>query len=935
VTVGTGIALFGGLMHRATRRAEASTDLARLANAELETRVAERTADLARTNESVRNSEARMAGIVGSAMDAIISVDSSQNIVLFNTAAEKMFRCSADEVIGQPLDRFIPERFREHHRGHVEGFAETGVTSRSMRSLGTLNGVRADGEEFPIEASISQIFVDGQNIFTVILRDITERSRAELAAAHLAAIVDSSSDAIIGKDLNGLVTSWNAGAETMFGYSAQEMIGRSIMRIIPESRQIEESEILARLTRSERIEHFETVRQRKNGSLIDVSVTVSPIRNAEGKVVGASKVARDITERKQVEDERRAGEERLRDAQARLSSTLAAGSIGTWTWDIANDRLSGDEFIARMFSLESDAVAEGLPVSAYLKSLVADDQPLVSAALTRAIESCGQYDIEYRVKLADGELRWLQAKGRVNCDAAAKALEFHGAVMDIHERKLAEAERRASEDRYRTLFEYAPDGIVIADPQSYYLDANPAMCQLLGYTRDEIIGLHASDIVVADEIPRISDALAVIRSESEYQRVWSFRRKDGSTFPAEVIATKIPDGNLLAVIRDITERKRAEETLRDSEARYRLLFENNPFPMWVYDLETLKFLAVNDAATAYYGYSNLEFRSMTIMDIRPPEEVPALLDNVARPHGVIDRADTWKHLLKDGTLIDVEITSHLLDFDGRPARLVLANDITERNRAEDVIRKLNEELEIRVADRTAQLLAVNQELESFSYSVSHDLRAPLRHINGFSQALLEDHADKLDDEGKGYLNEVRSASREMAGLIDDLLQLARITRGEMRRERVDLTQLAFEVMKELIREDESRPYELSIGPGLFAFGDRRLLKITLTNLLGNAWKFSAHRDPAKIAFGQEMIDGDPVFFVRDNGAGFDDTYIGKLFGAFQRLHTVNEFAGTGIGLATVKRIINRHGGRVWAEGAVDQGAAFYFTLPEHQENKDE
>ena len=258
----------------------------------------------ARAEGALQQSQARMAGIVTSAMDAIISIDETQRILLFNIAAEKMFRLSAAEVMGQSLERLIPERFRGQHRQHVEGFGKTGVTSRSMRSLGALNGLRADGEEFPIEASISQVRVAGQQIYTVILRDITERKRADEAAALLAAIVESSSDAIVGKDLDSNVTSWNTGAERMFGYTASEIIGRSITQLIPPDRQDEEDKILARIRRGERVEHFETVRLRKDGRLIDVSVTVSPIRNSTGEIIGASKVARDITERKRVDEER-------------------------------------------------------------------------------------------------------------------------------------------------------------------------------------------------------------------------------------------------------------------------------------------------------------------------------------------------------------------------------------------------------------------------------------------------------------------------------------------------------------------------------------------------------------------------------------------------------------------------------------------------------
>jgi len=225
-----------------------------------------------------------------------------------------------------------------------------------------------------------------------------------------------------------------------------------------------------------------------------------------------------------------------------------------------------------------------------------------------------------------------------------------------------------------------------------------------------------------------------------------------------------------------------------------------------------------------------------------------------------------------------------------------------------------------------ELAAVNKELEAFNYSVSHDLRSPLRSINGFSQALLEDYADKLDAQGKDYLQRVRAASQNMAQLIDDLLDLSRITRSKIRRGTVNLSVLAQAVTAELTKMEPERQVEFVIAGRLIVKGDERLLKIVLENLLGNAWKFTGNNPKAKIEFGVTQVDGRSAYFVRDNGAGFDMAYANKLFGAFQRLHDPSEFPGSGIGLATVQRIIHRHGGQVWAEGAVGQGATFYFTL---------
>ena len=333
----------------------------------------------------------------------------------------------------------------------------------------------------------------------------------------------------------------------------------------------------------------------------------------------------------------------------------------------------------------------------------------------------------------------------------------------------------------------------------------------------------------------------------------------------------------------------------------------------------------NPAAERLYGYAAGEVIGRPISILIPPDrpdELPQILARI-RAGGRVAHYETVR-VRKDGARVDVSLSiSPVRDSsDQIIGAATIARDIGERKRAEAERADLARDL----ARYTAELEAVNRELEAFSYAVSHDLRAPLRSIDGFSQALLEDYGDTLDASGQDYLRRVRAATQRMGELIDDLLELARVTRAELRREAVDLSGLARGIVEHLREAGPGRQVEFVVAGGLASEGDPRLLRIVLENLLGNAWKFTSRRPNARIEFGSVERDGERVYFVRDNGVGFDMAYAQKLFGAFQRLHTSAEFPGTGVGLATVQRIIHRHGGRIWAEAQPEAGATFSFTL---------
>ncbi|TWJ19230.1 PAS domain S-box protein [Geobacter argillaceus] len=337
----------------------------------------------------------------------------------------------------------------------------------------------------------------------------------------------------------------------------------------------------------------------------------------------------------------------------------------------------------------------------------------------------------------------------------------------------------------------------------------------------------------------------------------------------------------------------------------------------------------NPAAEKTFGWQAAEVLGKLSPLILPEkqDESPQVLQEVLRDGVVVDRE--IQRVRKSGETIDLRLSGTALrGGDGVPyGILALYDDITERKRAEEEILILNAELEQRVAARTVQLEAANRELESFCYAVSHDLRAPLRHIDGFSHALIEDCGALLPAEGRDDLERVRRATARMAQLIDDLLELSRMSRGEIQLETVDLSGMVREILGELANGYPDRSVEAVIAEGVQANADPRLIRVVMDNLLGNAWKYTSHHQFARIEFGTEKRNGVTVYYVRDDGAGFDMAYAEKLFGPFQRLHSVDEFEGTGVGLATVQRIIHRHGGSVWGEGALGAGATFSFTLP--------
>ena len=496
-----------------------------------------------------------------------------------------------------------------------------------------------------------------------------------------------------------------------------------------------------------------------------------------------------------------------------------------------------------------------------------------------------------------------------------------------------------AEERYRGIFENALEGIYQTTPEGQYLNVNPAFVRIFGFASKEEMMSQVTDIGEQLYVnPADRDRLKAALTDPGYVVGFEVevRRKDGSTLWISINAHAVRDGagRILyyeGTNMDITEHKKAEKALSQEKEKAQRYLDIVGAIVVAIDANQ-KVSLINQAGCKLLGYTEKEIIGENWFDTFIPlltrdnikEVFAKLIRGDAAPveyfeNSVLARSGEERIILWHNTV--------LRDDKGNVTGILSSGeDITERRQAEEKIRKLNVELEQRVRDRTVQLEAANKELEAFSYSVSHDLRAPLRSIDGFSRIILEDYGDKIDDILKNYLERLCKGAQHMGLLIDDLLKLSQVTRSEFHYESIDLSGMVGEIVETLRQDNPERTVDVVIQEGINVKGDPYLIKIAMENLLNNAWKFTGKGAHPRVVFGVTIKDGETIYFIKDNGAGFDMTYAGKLFGAFQRLHTIEEFPGTGVGLATVRRIINRHGGRIWAEGEAGKGATFWFTL---------
>jgi PAS domain S-box-containing protein len=943
-------------------------------NAELEQRVEQRTAalrsEIAERKRAEKANESALRELADQkfALDqhAIVAVTDVQGTITYvNEKFCAISQYSQDELIGQN-HRILNSG--HHSKKFFQGMYH--VIANGKVWHGEIRNRAKDGSLYWVDTTIVPFI--GEHFkprqYVAIRTDITERKREEEIRGRLAAVVESSDDAIIGKTLDGTITSWNSGAVKLFGYSSAEAVGKSMRMLLPPERANEETEILTRIARGEAVDHFETVRVRKDGRKIDISATISPIKNSLGAVVGASKIARDMTERKR--------------AEAALQASLAASKS-------ALKELADQKFALDQHAIVAVTDVQGTityvndkfcTISQYSKDeLIGQNHRILNSGhhpreffqeMYHAIANGKVWHGEIKNRAKDGSIYWVDTTIVPTIGTEGKPSQYVAIRADITERKRAEDEVKESLATSEAALQELADQkfaldqhaiVAITDVQGTITYVNEKFCAISQYSEDELIGKNHR-ILNSGHHPKefFQEMYHTIANGGVWHGEIKNRAKDGSIYWVDTTIVPFVAGDgkprqYVAIRADITERKRAAEALAGQAlelSRYAeelstsqealqsktlmlqsvldsmseglvVADENGKFVIWNPAAERIVGLGAANVPSGEWNKHYGVFLPDTVTPL-PPEQNPLL----RAIHGEACSAEMFLRNaeLAEGVWIDSS-ASPLKNKDNVARGAVIAfRDITQRKKDEREIRALNDELEHRVIERTAQLEAANKELEAFSYSVSHDLRAPLRHIGGFSKMLVEEFGSTLDPTAQHYLDRIQSGTQKMGLLVDELLGLARVGRHAINRQPTNLNSMVTEVIAMLQPEIEGRQVEWVVADVPVVECDAILVKQVFQNLLTNSLKFTRSRTPAVIEISGQDSDGQFVFMVRDNGIGFNMKYVDKLFGVFQRLHSTQDFEGTGIGLATVQRIVQKHGGRVWAEGEVDKGAAFRFTL---------
>ena len=902
-------------------------------------------------NQPLNESEEKYRNLIQKIRAGVIVHDADTKIILSNSVAQTLLGLTEDQLMGKtaidPDWHFLRE---DGTRMPIEEYPVNKImaTRQPMRDVvigihqpvhKDITWVLVNGDSVPDQkGNISETIItfiditDRIRINAINAQEISEKKRLEKellrASVYNRSLIEASLDPLVTISAEGKITDVNEATEKVTGRTRLELTGTDFSDYFTEPEKAREGyqQVFARGF----VTDYPLAIRHKDEHITDVLYNASVYRDEAGTVLGVFAAARNVTERKRAEEVLRSSEKALREAQR-------IGHLGSWHMDLATNEVYWSEVLYEMYGFDP-----ALPPPLYTESMklfTPESWERLSSSIAHTTETGIPYELELELVRKDGGRGWMLARGELVLDAHNTPVKVQGIVMDITKRKQAEEKVRESEQKFRAMTDTSPLAIYMSsgiEQTAEYI--NPTFTRLFGYTLEEVpTAAQWWPLAYPDEKYRE-------QVEKEWQRKVEQAIKTKSEIePMEVIVT-CKDGSRRNILwgfistgvqnwafgLDMTERKHAEDALREKEERLALATVKNGVGVWDWNLQTQKMIW-DDSMYALYHIRREDFSGTE-------EAWRASLhpEDLARGDQEVEDAiagrkpfeTEFRVVWPGGEVRYIKAVAKVFpDEHGRPLRMLGINmDVTERKKAEQMVTELNQDLERRITERTAQLEAANKELEAFSYSVSHDLRAPLRAIAGFSHILQDDYSKKLDDEGRRLLNIVQDNAYRMGHLIDDILKFSRSGRFEMKFSRIDMTDLARDVFSEL-RPSNGHLVQFDIEELPPSLGDHAMMRQVFVNLLSNAIKFTRNKEGGRIEVGSYAGENETIYFIKDNGAGFDMKYVDKLFGVFQRLHTEREFEGTGIGLALVKRIITRHGGRVWANGKINEGATVYFTMP--------
>ena len=884
--------------------------------------------------ENLRSSEERFARVLEGSNEGYWEWDVLTGELFWSPQLRLMLGLPLD---GKPLpfetfSRLLADDGRETILKKLELCIETGDSFREEFKMRHVSGAEVEcfSRGKPYYDETGKILK-----MAGMLSDITENKRMHEALreseARFRQMAESNLIGIAFWNIYGKIYDANDIFLRMLGYTQIEMAAGKLnwQQLTLPHEQRAHAEAVRQAITGQSIAPYETQFVHKDGHKVDVVVGFAMLK---GSLEQGFSFVMDISDRK-------VAEEALRESAQKLHYMSESMPQKVWT-ALPNGDI---EYMNRNWMTYSGLDWTELKPWGWVRLVHDDDVEQTETVWNGALHSGQAAQLEHRLRRYDGVYRWHLSRGVPMKDEAGKVIMWIGTSTDIDDVKQAQQALQESENRFRIMADQAPLNIWVTDAAGDTVYVNKSWVEFTGLTYEECLDKGWAELAHPDCLVELRERYEEAKKHSgAFEYTCWFKRADGQyrwlyTKAAERHNASGEHGGFIGTTIDITEQKRASEELEElirertsdlqkTNQMLQSIIENVPVMIFVKNASDLRFELFNKAGQDITGYTDKDLLGKNDYDFFPSEQATFFIEKdreALRNKKLIDVAEEPIKSKHGETRILHTRKVPILDEAGTPVYMLgVSEDITEYKQAQTRIEVLNQQLQ----EQINSLNAVNRELEAFSYSVSHDLRAPLRTIDGFSQAIEEDYADKLDEDGKRYLTRIREGSQQMAQLIDDMLNLSRLTRGEIHKEPVDLSQIARAFADDLQVNEPERNVDFIIQNNIVANADKRLIQSVLQNLLGNAWKFTSHHPTALIEFGLLQEQDRTVYFVKDNGAGFDMAYVDKLFGVFQRLHDAHDFSGTGIGLASVQRIIHRHGGDIWAEGAVEKGATFYFTL---------